>query len=494
MKQTTGTLSWAWILAIVIGLILAPATMARADEPKEKTRVFRAGASASNITPPLGEAIVGGWIPIPAAHIHDELFARCLVLDDGNTQLAIVLCDNVGIPREVFDLSKRWIHEELKLPPAQVLLAATHTHSATTARGKNTFAGLSPNKTLSPYQQFLARRIADGVRRAHNNLQPARIGFGRTAVPSQVFNRRWHVDNPSLLNNPFGGIDQVRMNPPRRHKNLTRPAGPTDPEIPFISIQQTGGQPIAVLANYSLHYVGGVRRGDVSADYFGIFSQRISELLKAEKLNPPFIGILSNGTSGDINNINFQGESKRYEPYEKMTEVAELVAQNVFKSYASVEYHDWLPLGAAITSLPLKVRKPTPDLLKLANELQQDESNKSRHHSREKIYAERWLALAQAPDVVEIPLQVLRLGEVGIAAIPFEVFVEIGLEIKDRSPFDRTFTIELANGSYGYLPTPRQHRLGGYETWLGTNRVETGASEKITKSVLEMFEQLHQTR
>ena len=141
MKQTTGTLSWAWILAIVLGPVLASATMARADEPKEKTRVFRAGASASNITPPLGEAIVGGWIPTPAAHIHDELFARCLVLDDGNTQLAIVLCDNVGIPREVFNLAKRWIHEELKLPPAQVLLAATHTHSATTARGKNTFAG-----------------------------------------------------------------------------------------------------------------------------------------------------------------------------------------------------------------------------------------------------------------------------------------------------------------------------------------------------------------
>ncbi len=69
-------------------------------------RVFRAGAAASNITPPLGELIVGGWEPIPATHIHDELHARCLVLDDGSTKLAIVLCDNVGIPQEVFDLAQ----------------------------------------------------------------------------------------------------------------------------------------------------------------------------------------------------------------------------------------------------------------------------------------------------------------------------------------------------------------------------------------------------
>ena len=61
------------------------------------------------------------------------------------------------------------------------------------------------------------------------------------------------------------------------------------------------------------------------------------------------------------------------------------------------------------------------------------------------------------------------------------------LELKDKSPLDHTFTIELANGSYGYLPTPRQHKLGGYETWLGTNYVEIEASDKITTQLLDMF-------
>jgi hypothetical protein len=89
-------------------------------------------------------------------------------------------------------------------------------------------------------------------------------------------------------------------------------------------------------------------------------------------------------------------------------------------------------------------------------------------------------------------LQTFRIGDLGVAAIPFEVFTEIGLDIKARSPFKSSFTIELANGSYGYLPTPEQHKLGGYETWLGTNKVETLASRKIVSEILNLFNQVQQ--
>ena len=74
----------------------------------------------------------------------------------------------------------------------------------------------------------------------------------------------------------------------------------------------------------------------------------------------------------------------------------------------------------------------------------------------------------EGPDEVTIPLQTIRIGELGIAAIPFEVFVETGLDIKDQTPFADAFTIELANDQQRYLPTPEQHQLGGYETWMGT--------------------------
>jgi hypothetical protein len=94
------------------------------------------------------------------------------------------------------------------------------------------------------------------------------------------------------------------------------------------------------------------------------------------------------------------------------------------------------------------------------------------------------------PDQVNVILQAFRIGDLGVAAIPFEVFTETGLEIKARSPYKPTFTIELANGSYGYLPTPEQHKLGGYETWLSTNKVETDASQKIVAGLMDLFSTL----
>jgi hypothetical protein len=92
---------------------------------------------------------------------------------------------------------------------------------------------------------------------------------------------------------------------------------------------------------------------------------------------------------------------------------------------------------------------------------------------------------------VKIKLQALRIGELAILAIPCETFAEIGLELKKRSPFRPTFTISLANGYNGYLPTPEQHRLGGYETWRArSSYLEVDASTKIVSALLEMLTKL----
>ncbi len=456
--------------------------------------LFRAGAATSNITPPLGELIVGGFQPFPATNVHDELHARCLVLDDGKTKLAFAICDNVGIAVEVFDLAKQQLQETTGLPPSHMLLASTHTHSATTARGPSK---ASRENELTDYQKFLARRISDGVRRAMANLQPARIAWGKIDEPSEVFNRRWFVKDASLLANPFGGIDQVRMNPPAGSAALDRPAGPTDPQISFISVQSPAGKPIALLANYSLHYVGGVRSSDISADYFAYFAKFIAQKLGATDQSPPFVGILSNGTSGDVNNINFAHPSgRKYQSYEKMQEVAEKVASRVFEVHQQLKFQDWVPLGAEATFLPLNVRQPTPEMLEHFTTLATSDSNSAtsepgpKKFSRDEMYADRIALLKDAPRQIDIPLQAFRIGDLGIAAIPFEVFTETGLELKDRSPFAQTFTIELANGSFGYLPTPEQHRLGGYETWLGTNFVQLDATTKIVDKLLELFADL----
>lgn len=473
--------------AVVCALTLFGTATGLADDSRE----FRAGAATSNITPPLGQKIVGGWKPIPATNVHDELHARCLVLNDGETTLAFVVSDNVGIPREVFDAARQLVVDETDLPAENLLFSATHTHSATTARGENKSVVM---EDFTPYQQFLVRRMADVVRIAIDNLEPARIGWGSVDVPEEVFNRRWEITDEEALRNPFGGIDKVRMNPPRGSAALVRPAGPVDPQVSFLSVQSKDGRPIALLGNYSLHYVGGVRSGDVSADYFAIFAGRIEELLSAQQQSPPFVGIMSNGTSGNINNINFAQKSQRREPYEKMREVAELVAQRVAEAHESIAFHDWVPLAAATTEMTLKVRKPDAELLSWVDRIQSLPEDEVAWHRHEQTYARRVKSIAEGPDEVTILLQTFGVGELGISAIPFETFVETGLELKAKSPFASEFTIELANGSFGYLPTPEHHELGGYETWLGTNYVQKDATIRIVDRLLEMFARVQTTQ
>ena len=104
-----------------------------ADAPKAP---LLAGAATSNITPDIGGDVVGGFLPFPCTHIHDELHARCLVLDDGKTKLALVVCDLLGMHRSVSVEARKLIETETGIPAANVMISGTHTHSATSALGK----------------------------------------------------------------------------------------------------------------------------------------------------------------------------------------------------------------------------------------------------------------------------------------------------------------------------------------------------------------------
>jgi hypothetical protein len=446
----------------------------------EEKHLFKAGAATSNITPPLGMTIVGNFAPQPVAkHVHDELHVRCLVLDDGQTKLAFAVADNLHLPRDVWDEAKKKLEADTGIPASHLMFSATHTHSS-----------VSPLTNADPslnYRSFVISRVVDGVKRALNNLEPARIAWGTGKLPQWVGNRRWLLKDGITNPNPFGGEDRAVMNPsglliPR----LAGPAGPTNPEVYCLSVQATDGRQIALLANYWLHYVGGVNKEDLSADYFGEFCRRIELALGA-----PCVGLLANGPCGDVNSNDYSGKTPavKYQPYEKIEVVANDLAQEVLRVRQSLTYQDWVPLKAAASELELAVRRPTPELIKWAEGVLAKSKDAAPVHRLEQPYAQRVMEARNAKgDTIQATIQAFRIGELGVASSPFEVFTETGLEIKARSPFKDTFTIELANGSNGYLPTPRQHDLGGYETWLGTNRVEREASEKIKARALELLQ------
>lgn len=449
---------------------------------------LKAGASMVDITPPLGLGVVGNFIIPPATHIHDALHARALVLDDGTNKLVFVIADNVGIDQGLLEQAKSRVKTETGIPVSNILMAATHTHSATSAGGDGERRG-SLSKETDAYQQFLVSRLADAVRIAVNNLEPARLGWSSGSVPQHVFNRRWKMKEK--VRSPFGDFDQVQFNPGIGNANKIEPAGETDPEVSFFSVQSLDGRAIALLANYSLHYVGGVPAGHISADYFALFSDKIKQALAKSEGAPPFVAMMTNGTSGDVNNINFKGPAGAFKPYEKMNIVAEDVAREVLRAYQSIRYKTDVSLKAARTDLSLEVRKPSKSLYERSLKIRDMPEGTKFEHGLERAFAERAIQLyEQWPDKIEVPLQVFRIGDLGIAAIPFEVFTETGLDIKKRAPFAQNFTISFANGSYSYLATPAQHRLGGYETWITITKVEEKASEKVTDTILNLFNQV----
>ena len=454
-------------------------------------KVFQAGAATANITPPLGGGLVGNFgTPPPATHVHDELHARCLVLDDSQTKLVFVIVDNISLKRNLIDEAKRLIQKETGIARSNVLISTTHTHSSVSAGGEGVLRRQfsDHSKEFDEYQRFMIRRIADVTRIAINNLEPAQIGWGSGSVPEHLFVRRWIMKEPVL--NPFGEYDEVVFNP-GRVPNLLKPAAEPDPEVSFISVQSVEGKPIALLANYSLHYVGGTPKNDISADYFAVFADRIQQLLQADRQEPAFVGIMSNGTSGNVNNINYGAPAVRRKPYEQMKLVAEDVAREVFRAHRAIEFHDWVPLKAAEEELNLQVRKAPAELLTRAREIIARPKTVEPQHRLEETYSLRILNMEKEwPNDIDIVLQTFRIGDLGIAAIPLEVFAETGLEIKSKSPFKKSFTIELANGSYGYLPTPEQHKLGGYETWYSTSKFEVDASTKIVDTLLRMFDDI----
>lgn len=485
MRSTLRLSRVTCLLAFAFSLAAAPAA----------ERVFRAGAAHLDITPELGSPIVGGFAPFPARNIHDPLYARAIALDDGAHRIALVVCDNVAIGRECIDAAKKIIEQQSKLPGAQVMVSATHTHSGPNARA----AGFVPENnlptapllapTLTPYQQFLARRIADAVQCAINNLEPAKIAWGSASQPQHVFNRRWFVKGEELRRNPFGGVDRVRMNPPRGSPALEKPAGVTDPEIPFIALQAKDGRPIGLLAAYSLHYVGGTGAADISADYYGMFNQRMRELVGAERQDPAFVSLMANGTSGNVNNIDFRAKAPASprKPYEHMREVAYSVADAVFAAYRKLDYRDWVPIDSRYRELNLAVRWPSPEIVTRSRELLAQPPRNPPWQAQERFYAMRVLQIAAGPERIDVPLQAFRIGDLSIMTMPTETFVETGLELKARSPIKPAMPIELANGAYGYMPTPEQHELGGYESWIGSNRLEVQASVKIVDALLAML-------
>ncbi|MGV3755927.1 MAG: neutral/alkaline non-lysosomal ceramidase N-terminal domain-containing protein [Verrucomicrobiota bacterium] len=468
-----------------IRLILLLAVTLLSSGLPARAAALRAGAAEVDITPkefPLN--MPGGFNANMATNAHDPLHSRAIVLDDGKITVAMVVVDNLGTAPETIEEAKGIASQKTGIPVNRMLVSSTHTHSAPSSGTKE---GNSP---AAAYRKLLVAGIADSIIKAHTALKPAAFGAASHPLPDEVFNRRWYLKLGKMPLNPYGKLDQVKMNPGTSPDVLERPAGPTDPDIMVLSLQDTKRKPLALFANYALHYVGGMPGAQVSADYFGEFARLMPSRLRGDE---NFVAMMSNGASGDINNIPFLVTRPPREPFEQIRIVAGKAADTAWLAHRKIAKHETdIRLGMVEREVTLNYRKPTEEQIAEAKRVVaiKDPAAIEKLPRLAQNYARSTLSSVERPGNLTVKIQAIRIGDVVVCGIPFETFVEIGLELKKKSPFAQTMVIGLANGRHGYLPTPEHHKLGGYETWLGTNIVQEDASVILVKNLLEMMQEL----
>jgi len=464
--------------AVAAGWAGAGPQISRALAEDRAGRAFRAGAFAIDITPREFPVIVNGGVSERQAdRVIDPLHARCLVLDDGTTQIAIAIVDSCLIPRPLLDKAKQAASAATGIPTERMLISATHTHSA-----PSVFACLGTDCD-NRYAAYLPGRIAEGIKAAQKNLAPARVGWAVGQDPTNIFCRRYQMKPGTALTNPFGGTqnDQAQMNPGYVNANAIKRLGPVDPAVTVLSVQSPDREPVALLANYSTHYAGSPA---VSADYFGVFCERIKQLIGAEGAKRPFVAMISNGTSGDANCCDFDHARRKFD----YRSVAEDVARAAHEAYGRIQYHDWAPLTMQQKQLELNIRMPSKDEVTKAQAYIAANLKDRKPRTWTEVYARETVLLDGMPPTRELKLQAIRIGGLGIAAMPCEVYGATGLKIKHTSPLQTTMNISLANGCEGYIPPAEQFELGGYTTWRArTSCLEVQAEGKIATAITDLL-------
>lgn len=438
-----------------------------------------AGAAAVDITPRVLPVITsGGFLEGRADTIADPLYARGLVLDDGVKRLALVLVDNLMMPRELLDDAKRRASAATGIREEQMLIAATHSHSAPSVMGA---LGSRCDET---YAAFLPDRLVECIRQADASRVPARLGWAAVTDSEDTNCRVWFRRPDRIGTDPFGDATiRAMMHPGYQNPDYVGPCGPEDPALTVLAVRTADGAPLALLANYSMHYFGA---GPVSADYFGRFCAEMERRIAPGQDNPRFVALISNGTSGDQHWMNYA------EPKTDLTidAYAARVADTAMQAWQAAECVEGASIDMAEMTLELGRRTPSPERLAWATDIRAAMGDRAVPKDQAEVYALEQIYLAAEPRR-ELKLQALRIGGLGIAAIPCEVYAITGLKLKRQSPFALTMNIELANGAEGYIPPPELYCFGGYNTWPArTAGLEPAAEPRLVEAALGLFEAL----
>ena len=465
------------VLAASLAAAIAPAVASAAG--------IEAGVAVVDITPPVGWRMSGYFYERPSTSTHDPLQAKAVVLRQDGRRAALVLCDLIGLPLDVSRRARLAAEQQTGIPAPNILVAATHTHTGPlyfgTLRGQfhnraTSKAGSDPHETID-YSTQLVEKLARVIARAQDALRPVKIQAGVGKQTGLSFNRRFHMKK-----------GPVRFNPGKLNPDIVRPAGPIDPDVGIVLL--SGGadnRPLASLSVFALHLdtVGGTL---FSADYPYYLERSLRQELGRE-----FVSLFALGTCGDINHIDVS-HRRPQKGQQEAKRIGDGLAATVKSELSGLKDVKHPSLAVRHEIVYVALQQFTTQEIALAMQTFREVGNR-KVPFLQMVKAYKIVACqAQEGKRLEgkrlpMPVQVVRLGkEVAIVALPGEVFVDLGLDIKRASPFETTLVVELAHDAPGYVPTRKAFAEGSYETV--NSRIQPGGGELLVEAAVRLLKEL----
>lgn len=478
-------------LALLANLSSWQAVPASAAEP------LRVGTAEADITPPTGFPMAGYYHERLAEGTIDPLKAKAIVFRQGDRQAAMVVCDLTGISRDLCDVVRSRAAERTGIPAAAIAISATHSHTAPDytkhlyqyLQGERNAVGKVP-PDQPPYAEKLVGAIVQAIADADAKAAPAQLAAGSVAQPTPVsFNRRFVMRDGSV---------QTWRN--LADPQVVRPAGPIDPEINFVTLASADGQVRGVLSNFALHLdtVGGMRW---SGDYPYFIEQTLRK-----RLGPDVVSVFGTGCCGDINHVDPTRSERNRTDF-----IGNSLGQTLDAALPDARplANDRLQARSVLVDLPLQ--RPSGEQVERSRQLLQLIRNGGKVEFLDQVIAYKTLMIAQyradtrtddaesllglglshayadVSDSIPVDVQTICLGdEVAIVFLPGEVFVELGLAIKQASPYRTTLVVELSNCVETiYVPTRAACAGGSYEVTNST--VEPGSGEMLVEAALKLL-------
>ena len=394
-----------------------------------------AGAARVDITPAADAALqMSGYGGRTEGHkgIHDNLYARAVVLDDGASLAAIVTADVIGFSHALWDKISGRIAQETGIPRENILLAGVHTHGAPALAGL--YGGGTDEKRVA-YTAKVEEGVLEAVRQAKASLQPARFGAGEGKAYVSINRRARTAD----------GTIRLGFNP----------EGPSDKTVAVVKFETLSGEPIAIFSNYAVHGVAmGQRNLEITGDVPGATSRFVEQHYGGKVVAP-----WTSGAAGDQNTI--YGPGTEFGP---VADLGRVLGEEVIRVAGEIKTSPRVALRGAqrVVNCPGQraVARPRPD----------------RGYD------------FQDADPVAIRLSLLMVNHVALAGVSGEVLSMIGQRLKKESPFAHTIMVTHCNGSSGYLPDDAAYQQISYE--ITTSRVKKGCAENaIVNGLVEMMDQ-----